>query len=85
MDSTLLCLAVAVVLIVGVLVAMGNAQAAAQKRIAAAHDAYQAALAALKAKPTDAGLRQAALDAGRSYAELARQDKGRTMFDLEGV
>lgn len=52
-----------------------------EAQILKAKVAYGNALAGLKAKPTDAGCRQAALEAGRSYSNLTRESRGVTIFD----
>jgi high-affinity K+ transport system ATPase subunit B len=46
-----------------------------------ASEAYQAALAKFKAQPTDASLRQTALEAGRAYSAVVRESKRVTIFD----
>jgi hypothetical protein len=79
--SGLLCIVVPIALIVLIVVGSRNAAAARAKALAEAREAYQAALAALKAAPTEATLRQAALDAGRRYSALTRENKGVTVFD----
>lgn len=68
-------------IVVALLVAQGNAATARTRALEAARGAYQEALAALKRAPTDPNLRQAALEAGRSYAGLSRASKGATIFD----
>ena len=57
--------------VVAVVVAMVRAQ-----QLAAARQAYQAALAALTRSPADNRLRVAALEAGRRFADLARKAAG---------
>lgn len=42
---------------------------------------YMDSLTALKAKPTDADLKQRTLALGRSYSNLTRNKKGQTVFD----
>ena len=79
--SGLLCIVVPVAVIVLIVVGSRNAAAARAKALTEAREAYQAALAALKAAPTDATLRQHALDAGRRYSALTRENKGVTVFD----
>lgn len=82
MDSTtLLCLVIPAVLIVLIMVVSGNAQAARQKALLEARTAYEKALNDLRERPTDPTRRQAALDAGRQYASLSRENKGTTIFD----
>ena len=52
-----------------------------QKALDVAHAAYQESLAQLKASPTDPNLRQLALDAGRTYASLSRENNKVAIFD----
>lgn len=47
----------------------------------AALGAYRQSLAALKARPTDADLKQRTLALGREYSNLTRDNKGNTVFD----
>lgn len=56
-----------------------NAQRAEQ--LAKALAAYKAALAKLKEQPTDASLRQTALETGRIYSGLTRESNAVTLFD----
>lgn len=79
--TAILCVVVPLALIILILVGAGNAAAAREKALKEAREAYQAALAALKAAPTDATRRQLALDAGRYYSSLTRENKGATLFD----
>lgn len=77
----LLCLIVPVAVIVLILIVNGNAAAAREKALAEARGNYQSALGLLKRDPTNATLRQRALDAGRTYSGLTRENKGVTVFD----
>jgi hypothetical protein len=52
-----------------------------EKKKKEAHAQYIASLNALKAKPTDADLKQRTLALGRSYSNLTRNKKGQTVFD----
>lgn len=80
-SSSLTCLIILVVLVVVVLVVRSNAARAREQALAEARGNYQSALGLLKRDPTNATLRQRALDAGRTYAGLSREDKGATVFD----
>jgi hypothetical protein len=51
------------------------------KLLTKARIAYEEALGRLRAQPTDATFRQAALNAGRIYSNLSRESKGVTIFD----
>jgi hypothetical protein len=73
----LLCIVIPLALIFLVLAAARTKRQA----LAEAREAYQAALAKLKAAPTDATLRQRALEAGRHYSALTRENKRVTLFD----
>jgi Short C-terminal domain len=79
--ETFFCILVPVVIIVVILIGMSQAGAAREKALAEARSAYQDALAALKATPTDPNLREAALAAGRRYSSATRENKGVTVFD----
>jgi len=59
-----------------------NAQAEARaKELREAEAAYHASLAALKAAPTDADLKEDTLRKGRAYSNLTRNRRGVTMYD----
>jgi hypothetical protein len=62
--------------VVAILIIIGKSSA-----IKTAKQQYDSALAALRAKPNDPNLRQAALNSGRNYANLTRDQKGVTVFD----
>ena len=79
--TTFFCFVFPVLVIVGLLVLSSRAQAGRQKALAEALAAYQAALGALKKKPTDPALREKALAAGRRYSSMTRENKGVTVFD----
>lgn len=67
------------VVVVSIVVAIMRA-----RELERAKQAYANALAQLTARPGDNNLRIATLEAGRRYADLARQaagDKGRAIFD----
>jgi hypothetical protein len=49
--------------------------------LADARNAYQGALAELKTSPANPTLRQTALEAGRRYASVTRENRGATVFD----
>ena len=53
----------------------------AERKKAGARARYLASLEALKAKPTDANLKQETLALGRAYSSLTRDQKGQTLFD----
>lgn len=55
--------------------------AEAQQRLNAAHAAYQAALTKLKTSPTDPTLKTAALQLGRAYAAMQREQQVATVYD----
>lgn len=61
--------------------AMSRRVEAAKQRLNAAWYAYQQSLAALKAAPTNADLKQQTLALGRQYSALTRENKQVTMFD----
>lgn len=52
-----------------------------QGQIAAAKKAYDESLTELRHDPTNANLRQKALELGRSYSNLTRKNKGVALFD----
>ena len=62
--------------VIAILVVVGKNSA-----IKTAKQQYDSSLAALRAKPNDPSLRQAALNCGRNYANLTRNQKGVTVFD----
>lgn len=70
-----------VLLIVGFLVWRAVQRANAAKALATAREDYELMLSKLKKKPTSPELKQAALNAGRHYASLARASNGTTIFD----
>lgn len=81
-NSTIwLCIVVPVVLIVLITVSNNQARAAREKALREARDAYDAALTAYKARPSDPNRRQLALEAGRHYSNVSRDKQGVTMFD----
>lgn len=70
------------VLVVVVLIAVS--QAAARHRLERARAAYEAALAKLEKSPSDNRCRISALEKGRAFADVAREQagsKGRVIFD----
>jgi hypothetical protein len=70
------------VLLLAALVFLGmKRQRERRERLAKARVAYETALAKLKEQPSDATLRQDALEAGRAYSNLTRESKGVTLFD----
>jgi Short C-terminal domain len=64
------------VVVIGLLVSLGKNQKADE-----AKKAYQASLTDLKSDPTNAGLRQATLELGRTYSNLTRNGRGVALFD----
>jgi hypothetical protein len=70
-----------VVAIVAILVRAANKQDADKKAMEQAYQAYQSALARLKKYPTDPDAKRHALDVGRGYANMTREQKGVTIFD----
>jgi hypothetical protein len=76
-NTLLLCL---VVIVIGTIIFIVNAQAQAKKR-EEARLAYQASLDKLKAAPTNADLKQNTLALGRIYSNLTRNKSGVTLFD----
>jgi len=82
MDLTaILCIVIPVILIVAIYVFSGRRDQNRRDEVGAAQTAYYQALTALKAKPTDANLRQHALTAGRQYSNLTRNRQGVTVYD----
>lgn len=66
------------VIAIFVIVTLSNADA---KKKREAKEAYQGALAKLKANPSSSDLRQQALALGRIYSNVMRDKKGNTLFD----
>ena len=58
-----------------------RARWAAAQRLPSAHAAYRSALAHLKTNPTDPRLKQQALQLGRAYAAMTRQQTGVSIYD----
>lgn len=65
-----------IALVVVVLYQIGTSSA-----LKAANQAYQGSLTKLRSNPTDPELRQQTLNLGRHYSNLARNQKGVTVFD----
>ena len=61
--------------------AQDAAEAAARQALQDAEGRYHTALRNLKSEPTKADLKQRALEFGRAYAALTRQDNNVTVFD----
>jgi len=74
MEFIILCVVVGVIGAIAVGIGKANA-------IEKARQAYQASLAELTADPTNAQKRQNTLALGRAYSNLARDQKGVTVFD----
>lgn len=74
MDGCLLFFLLAGALIVVIAVSNDNAKSKARRN-------YQASLAALKADPTDATLREETLRLGRAYSNAMRNWRGVSLFD----
>jgi hypothetical protein len=70
------CIGLVVLFIIAAII-QGHTQKERQK----AWLAYQRSLSRLKAAPTNANLRQQALQLGRAYSNLTRNKKGVTLFD----
>jgi hypothetical protein len=68
-------------LIVFVIWGMAQGRAAARKELEQAYANYQWALDALKKDPTDPNKKQKALEVGRAYSTLTREQKLITIFD----
>jgi len=84
MGSTFGCLIVigfCIIAIVGMLYEAQSRRKKAEQALEAAHQAYQSALARLKQYPTDPDAKRHALDVGRGYANMTREQKGVTIFD----
>jgi hypothetical protein len=69
------------VLIIGIPVLLGMISTAQNKAIKQGRAAYQQSLVALRDDPGNSARREYALKAGRTFAELARQNGQRTLFD----
>lgn len=69
--------------VLGVLIVVAAIIYAVMKNrvIEEARKAYLASLADLKARPTDADLKQRTLALGRDYSNLTRDNQGNTVFD----
>lgn len=78
------CLVVLVVFLIG-FIALATHQMksaeAAEKRQKDAYTSYQEALGQLKGDPTNADKKQYALQAGRFFAQVTREQKAVTVFD----
>jgi hypothetical protein len=70
-----------ILLLVLIAVAVSKESNRRAQALANAKDAYQNSLNRLKENPTNADLRQATLQLGRSYSNLTRNKKGVTIFD----
>lgn len=82
MDPTVLvCIVIPLIVLFLFIWLSGSARKAREEALRAAHDAYQGALAELRSAPTNPDIKQRALDLGRAYAGLTRQQKGTTVFD----
>lgn len=76
-----LCSVVLVIAIIGALVVAARNRSERDRALIAARDAYQSALERLKKDPTNADHKQHALQVGRGYANMTREQKGVTIFD----
>lgn len=77
----LILIIVLVVAIIAILVRAANNQEADKNAMEQAHQDYQSGLARLKREPANADFKQQALQLGRIYANLTREQKGVTVFD----
>jgi hypothetical protein len=75
------CLFALLAAFVGFLALIARAQARRQRTMDEARGAYRAALAELQAYPGDEGRRQRALETGRVYARVAREQQAPMIFD----
>lgn len=75
------CFVLPAILLIALIVGMALRAGARRKALEEASAAYQEALAALRKRPTDTTAYQRALNSGRAYASLARENKGTTIFD----
>lgn len=75
------CIALPIILLIALIVGMVMRSSARRKALEEASAAYQEALAALRKRPTDTTAYQRALNSGRAYSSLARENKGTTIFD----
>jgi|SRR6185436_2628216 len=69
-----------VTFVIGLIIMNAQAEARA-KELREAETAYHASLAALKAAPTDADLKEETLRNGRVFSNLTRNRQGVTMYD----
>lgn len=81
MNTTIVCIVIPIVLIVAILVIQTRARSQREEALIGAKSAYQSALGKLKERPSDPDRRQRALEAGRTYSSLTRENKGVTVFD----
>lgn len=81
MNSSESCLVIIVLAIGGYILLVFMNRRAFLQRLYAARDAYQAALAELKANPTNPDIKQKTLELGRIYSAVTRQNKTVTLFD----
>lgn len=81
MNSTFFCFGLPAIVIVALLAMRYLVDAQRKKTIHQASLDYQEALTALQRQPTNADLKQRALQLGRYYANLTRQQRGVTVFD----
>jgi hypothetical protein len=79
--DTVGCVFVLVALIIGFLVFRAWQRSELAKRIEAARALYQQALGELRRHPTDPERKTRALELGRAYSALTREDKAVTVFD----
>lgn len=77
----LITLAVCGIAVIALMVELSSRRKASQQALEQAHQDYQTGLARLKHEPTNADFKQQALQLGRLYANLTREQKGVTVFD----
>jgi hypothetical protein len=81
MEMAAYCLFALLAAFVGFLALIARAQAQRQRSMDQARANYRAALAELQALPGDERRRQRALDTGRHYAKVAREQQAPMIFD----
>lgn len=81
MSGTGICVLVALIALIAVIYAIARTNDQKAQTINRAHATYQQALADLRANPGSTQIREGVLAYGRQYANIARQNGQRTIFD----
>ncbi len=81
MDGAWLCCAIPVIILIIIVVAQNDAAKKLAAARVAAKKRYDDALAALRSNPTDSALRADALEKGRRYLGLLRENRAITVYD----